>query len=564
MGLRSRFAAAARSVAARPSVARAAALAALAAPVLASCVTEAVARPISLRDPLGLIDDSEELRLYLMPAETHVCDPSTGAVLPMVEDAPVGMTDGAVVDLLLTGTGAIMQEVSVPPGSYVALVRGKGRDPFSGVPNTFIATGCADVLEVRGNESRGVAITLNPIVSMGVCSDTILSPDEQCTTPGVGDCSADCQTVPFPLNTTLSAGAQELPRVAGRGAQRALTTFISERTEIGLRVLGADGRPLTMPALLVQDAEVNEILRDNTLPTLAGSPVSAWPAVARDGRMAIATTVVRGSEFDVRVGFFSSGRAPEGEFVSARADDTGRQSDAVGAFADDGTYLVAFADAGLGGVAVRAFAPGARTPSGAEAVLVGMNGVTPAVAGLPTGFVVAYERSGDVLVQRIDGAGAPIGAAVPAFDGAAPQTQPAVAALPGGRFVVVFQDGDVDANGSGIRGVIFGADGMPQDDFQVNSSVEGDQTRPAVAAHADRFAVAFETGGGVQARFFTLTGEPALNRERMPSVAQFPIATAATQPSVAALGEGTTASWLFVFRTQADGLGDVSARRIPR
>jgi hypothetical protein len=122
----------------------------------------------------------------------------------------------------------------------------------------------------------------------------------------------------------------------------------------------------------------------------------------------------------------------------------------------------------------------------------------------------------------------------------------------------------VDANGSGIRGVIFGADGMPGDDFQVNSTVEGDQGAPSVAAHADRIAVAFESGGGVQARFLTLSGEPALNRERMPTVAQFPIAASATQPSVAALGEGTTATWLFVFRTQADGLGDVAARRIPR
>jgi hypothetical protein len=540
-------------------------LAALAAPTLASCVGEAVARPISLRDPLGLIEDSQELRLLLMPAETHVCDSATGAVLPMVPEAGVGMTEGAVVDLLLTSAGgAIMREVSVPPGSYVALVRGKGRDPVSGVPNTIIATGCAEVLEVRGNESRSVVITLNPVVTMGICSDTILSPDEQCTTPGVGDCSADCQTTPFPINTMLAAGAQEMPRVAGRGNQRALATFVSERIQIGARVLGADGRPLTMPALLVQDADVSEVLRDNGLPTLAGSPIAAWPAVARDGRMAIAATLVpRSGEFDVQVGFFTSGRVPEGAFVSARANDANSQTSPVGAFADDGSYLVAFVDAALGGVSARAFAAGARTPSGGDAVLVGM-GARPAVAGLSSGFVVAFERGEDVLVQRLDSTGALMGAAVPAFEGAGVRSQPAVAALSGGGFVVVFRDTDVDANGSGIRGVIFGADGARVRSFQVNSVVEGDQGAPSVAAHADRIAVAFESGGGVQARFFTVAGEPALNRERTPTVAQFPVAAGATDPSVSALGEGSTASWLFVFRTQADGLGDIAARRIPR
>lgn len=542
------------------------ALGVLAAPALSSCVSSAEARPISLRDPLGLIEDSTELRLYLMPAETHVCNTGNGAVLPMVPDAPVGMTEGAVVDIRLTASGgAIMQEVSVPPGNYVALVRGKGTDPTSGVRDTIIATGCADVLEVRSNESRGIAITLNPVVSMGVCSDTILSPDEQCTTPGVGDCSADCQTTPYAINTTIAMGAQEQPRIAGRGAQRVLTTFISERSEIGARVLGADGKPLSMPALLVEDASINEVLADNMRGRLSGVAVTSSPAVAPDGRMAIATTVVpRTGEFDVRVGFFSSGRVPEGDFVGVTAADTNRQEAAVGAFANDGSYLVAFVDSGAGGVSARAFAPGSRTPAGADAALVGMGGTAPAVAGLASGFVLAYERSGDVFVQRIDASGAPVGAAVAAFDGAGAQTEPSVAALPGGAFVVVFRDADVDGNGSGIRGVLFDAAGAAGADFQVNSVPDGDQGAPSVAAHADRIAVAFESGGGVQARFFTLSGEPALNRERMPSTAQFPIAGGATAPSVTAVGEGASALWVFAFRTLGDGLGDVFARRIPR
>jgi len=540
------------------------ALSALLVPVLASCAGEVTSRPISLSDPLGLIDDSDELRLYLMPAETHVCMAATGAVAPMVPDAPVGMTEGAVVDILLTASGGrAMQEVSIPPGSYVALVRGKGTDPTSGVRNTIIATGCAEVIEVAASESRGVAITLNPVISMGVCSDTVLSPDEQCTTPGVGDCSATCQTTPYQLNTTIAMGAQETPRVSGSGSQRALTTFVSERLEVGARVLGPDGRILAMPALLAEDRNVNEVLNDTGFMTLPGVIASASSAVASTGRMAIVTTLVpRAMEFDVRVGFFDTGLAPEGDFIGVTVD-AGRQDQIVGAFAGSGAFAAAWHD-DAAGIAVRTFASGSRTPSGSASTALDAMGGAPASAGLASGFVVAYEVSGDVMVQRVDAAGAAMGTAVAAFDGAGSQTQPAVAGLSSGGFVVVFTDADVDADGTGIRGVIFDAGGVATADFQVNSTTGGPQSAPSVAAHEDRIAVAWESGGAVRARFLTLAGEGALNRERMPSTSDFELAGGATQPSVAALGAGSTALWLFTYRSMADGLGDIFARRIPR
>ena len=154
--------------------------------VLSGCVTEASGTPIHLEDPLGLIEDStDELRLLIFSAETHVClDPTMGLIAPSLpRDAPFGMADDAVADFLLTpGSGAIMQDVSLPPGDYVAYVRGKGTDPVSGVRNTVIAQGCVAIDALASNESRGVALTLRPVVSEGDCSDAILSPDEQCTT----------------------------------------------------------------------------------------------------------------------------------------------------------------------------------------------------------------------------------------------------------------------------------------------------------------------------------------------------------------------------------------------
>lgn len=523
------------------------------------CVTQAVGTPIHLDDPLGLIEDSEELRLFVLPAETYVCvDTATGVLAPVLPDAPVG----AIVDLPLSGGGgAIVQEVSVPPGDYVAYVRGKGTDPVSGVRDTVIAQGCVAIDRLASNESRGVALTLRPVTSEGNCSDTILSPDEQCTTPGVGDCDASCRTTAFQLNTTAE-GAQEAPRVAGRGGSRLLTTFGSERIAVLARVLGPDARPLASPEILTRDRDVNEALGDSGFGGLPGVPVAAAPAVASSGRFAIAVTgVPRTGEFNTRIAFFDMGMVAEGEAV-APTTDTGRQQQASGAFASDGSYLAAWVDADA--IAARAFAPNSRTPLGSAAATFGAGGNAPAVAGLATGFAVAYVRAGRVRIQRLDGSGAPMGAELPAAEGAGEQSQPSLAPLASGGFVVVFRDTDVDGSGSGIRGRVFDAGGTGGAAFQVNSTAAGDQSAPSVAAHEDRIAVVFETGGAVHARFFTAGGEPALNREPTPSFDEFEISASGSEPGVAAAGAGTSALWFFTYRALSDGLGDIFGRRIPR
>ena len=533
---------------------------AMTTPLLASCAGGG-GTPIVMHDPLGLIEESDEVRLILMSGSTHACLPG-GIIAPDVPDAPLGTIPEAIADFSISRTDP-RQEVSVPQGDYIAYVRVKGADPVSGVRNTVIGRACTEVLGVASNETRSVAMTVVPVTVEGVCSDTVLSPDEQCATPGVGDCSATCQTTPSQLNSTV-AGAQEQPRTAGRGANRILTTFISERIDLLARVLGPDGQPLSSPALLTADRDVNDALIETGFSGISGTIVTSHPAVASNGRLAIATTIVpRASEFDVRVGFFDSGLAPEGDFV-AITSDTGRQDALVGAFAADGSYLAAFVDGASGGIGVRTFAAGSRTPSGSASTTIGTGGITPAVAGLATGFAVAYEVSGAVMVQRVDATGAAMGAAIAAFDGGGAQSQPSIAPLSSGGFVVVCRDASVDGNGTGIRGRVFDASGTGGTAFQVNSSAAGDQSFPSVAAHEDRIAVAFETGGAIHARFFTTTGGEALNREPTQSFDEFEIAPAGSEPGLAAVGAGTTATWFFSYRTLSDGLGDVFGRRIPR
>ena len=523
------------------------------------------AMPVSLRDPLGLLDDADEVRLYLMPGETHVCDGTRGVIAPEVPDVPVGSTPGAVADLILTPSGGrAMQELSVPPGTYVALVRAKGTDPVSGVRNTFTATGCAEVIDLESNDTRSVAITLNPIVTPGVCSDGRLSPDEQCTTPGVGDCSATCQTTPYRLNTTLSEDAQALPRIAGRGTNQPLLSFTTNPLEAGVRLLQPSGLPITMSAILAEDATLTTVLERNSV-TRLDATTDAVSAIAPNGRIGfVATTVMRSPNLDLRVGFFSDRLVPEQAFVSPRASDENAQQYPSAAFNNAGVFLVAFVDAGApSGIYTRAFAAASATPLGTDATIAAEGSDKPALAGRADDFVLAYQRGGLVYYRLVSASGV-AGEEVAVADMLGAQSAPSVAALSDGGFVIAWAEANADDSGSAVRARVFAADGTPRDAFLVNSTEAGSQAAPIVAAHADRIAITFTSDASIRARFFTIAGEPALNREPLPSTTDFVVAAAGDSPSVAAIGASETAMWLFVYRTLGDGMGDITARRLPR
>lgn len=541
----------------------------LATAALSSCMGSVEAMPVSLRDPLGLLDDADEVRLYLMPGETHVCDGTRGVVAPMVPDVPVGTTPGAVADLILTPSGGrAMQELSVPPGTYVALVRAKGTDPVSGVRNTFTATGCAEVIDLESNDTRSVAITLNPIVTPGVCSDGRLSPDEQCTTPGVGDCNASCQTTPYRLNTTLTDDAQALPRIAARGTNHPILSFTTDPLEAGVRLLEPTGLPISMStsAILAEDATLTTILQrpEPPFPRLDSTTDTAT-AIAANGRIGfVATTVMRSPNLDLRVGFFSDRLVPEQAFVSPRASDDNAQQSPSAAFNAAGAFLVAFVDAGTpSGIYTRAFAAASAMPLGADATIAAEGGDKPALVGRADDFVLAYQRGGLVYYRLVSATGV-AGEEVAVADMLGAQSAPSVAALSDGGFVIAWAEANGDESGSAVRGRVFAADGTPRDAFLANSTEAGSQSAPIVAAHADRIAITFTSDASIRARFFTITGEPALNRESLPSTTDFVVAVAGDSPTVAATGAGETAMWLFVYRTLGDGAGDITARRLPR
>jgi len=174
----------------------------------------------------------------------------------------------------------------------------------------------------------------------------------------------------------------------------------------------------------------------------------------------------------------------------------------------------------------------------------------PSIAPLTDGgyFVAWTDRqnliagSVGVVGQRFGAAGQPIGEefSVNAYT-EGPQDQPAVAALPEGGFVIVWQDGYRDGFSGGIFGQRF--DGSSQrvgGEFLVNTYTFSQQRFPAVAAAVDgSFLVAWASilvnDEQVVARHFDRNGAPTGDEFQVNAVAEL---GQQSYPSVAAAPDG--------------------------
>ncbi len=101
-------------------------------------------------------------------------------------------------------------------------------------------------------------------------------------------------------------------------------------------------------------------------------------------------------------------------------------------------------------------------------------------------FVVVWGSQGQdgsdwgVFLRRVDSSGAPVGSEFQVntytTDG---QNNPAILALPGGEFVVLWEGNSQDGDGYGIFGRSLDSSGLPTGpEFQVNAHTTGDQSNP--------------------------------------------------------------------------------------
>ena len=202
------------------------------------------------------------------------------------------------------------------------------------------------------------------------------------------------------------------------------------------------------------------------------------------------------------------------------------------------------------------------------------------------GFVIAWDdwqgtgstdRFGVVRGQAFDADGTPRGAEflIDTLEGRAPtypfsgsptpHTNPAIAGLADGRFVLVWEhrvenDGESDTSGSSIQGQIFNADGTARgDDFQINTTAQFTQVDPSVSELSDGgFVVTWEDHSttGADESSYAVRGQ-AFNADGTARGGEFLVNTTTesrqADPSVAALPDGQfVTAWEDYSRTGDD------------
>jgi hypothetical protein len=190
------------------------------------------------------------------------------------------------------------------------------------------------------------------------------------------------------------------------------------------------------------------------------------------------------------------------------------------------------------------------------------NQAEPSVAALPGGgFVVTWETSdstqdGSSLAtkgQVFDASGVKQGAEfLVNTEALSNQSDPSVAALPGGGFVVIWTTGDAsqDGSSSAIKGQVFDASGVKQGaEFLVNTEAANNQVEPSVAGLPEGgFVVTWATGDSTQdGSGFAIKGQ-VFDASGVKQGAEFLVNTEALgsqgDPSVAALpGGGFVVTW---------------------
>lgn len=529
-----------------------------------SCGGDVAGTGLAINDPLDLIDDVDDgtLRLFVLPAESYACEATTGLIDPWPDDFEQGAFEEAVADVVLdVASSAARAEVQVPGGEYTVLVRGKGTDPVTMIPDTFIATGCARVA-IGAGETQEIRVTLIPIVGEGNCGDGTFSPDEQCedgnTTDGDG-CSATCRTEPFVVSTT--AMGQDSPSVAGASARRWALTYTNTTDRMTLiRLLEANGGAVTTPSALMNDVVLGGVF---TTP-VSQQHIFSDVAVSSTGRVGVSFTHFGSGGSRVRVGFLNENRTPDADSVVIREwiAPTPPQFHSSAAFAGNGAFMVVLEDStSPSGLSGQIFASGSTTPIATDPFVVG-EGATlasdPVVSGASDHFVVAFTAGGDVFVQRFgtDGSARDAAGVAVLEDAAGMQNEPEVAALSDGRALVAWRDTEGDGAGSAIRARAFDAAGAAAGDaFVLNTTTAGDQSAPSITSAGDVFLVGFQSGASVRARVIAANGTPLPNRDRPPTTADFEVAASGAQPALAAGGPGGDT----FMATWAEG-GDIRAR----
>jgi hypothetical protein len=304
------------------------------------------------------------------------------------------------------------------------------------------------------------------------------------------------------LMNDYTTGDQLSPAVTSDGTGDFVAVWYDERNEgdiVGRR-FDIGGAPLG------PEFRINTTAGEQTEPAIAatapGSFVVVWTTFMPGG----------GAYHDVVGRLFGPGGAFGSEFA-VNTYTHGDQRNPEVSVAADGSFVVVWAsqfqDGGHYGIFAQRF-DATGMPRGGEFQVntyTTFNQVSPAVASRADGgFVVVWQGPDNdiwgIFGQLFDAGGMPQGPEFPINTYQAGfQRFPAVAADPGGNFVVVWESINQDGSGAGVFGRRFDAGSLPLGtEFQVNTFTTNTQTFPAVAMDRDgSFLVSwagYAPGGG--------------------------------------------------------------------
>jgi len=251
------------------------------------------------------------------------------------------------------------------------------------------------------------------------------------------------------------------------------------------------------------------------------------------------TGAAAGSE--TRINTFTSG---EQDRPAAAMDD---QGNFVVAWQDDDLEYQTIGYPGSSGIGAQRF-DGSGAAQGGNFLVnttVDYGQIAPALASSPAGdFVVVWRdtsREG-LFGQLFDGSGATLGSEFQVTSYIQQGTDPAAVAMDSqGNFLVAWSSDGYDSQGPGIFARRFGSAGSPLgSEFQVNTTADGSQVHPSVAADSSgEFVVVWESYGA--------TGRGEIFGQRLdgagaPSGSEFAVSTYAAddlaEPSVATDASG--------------------------
>ncbi len=321
----------------------------------------------------------------------------------------------------------------------------------------------------------------------------------------------------FLVNTT-TAGGQYHPTVAALPDGR----FVAVWTDWSMSGGDTSGSAIRVQLFNADGSKAGSEFRANS--TVAGNQEKPAIAVLADGRFVVSWDDYSSTGGDtsgtaIRAQLFNADGSLSGsEFLVNTSTANSQYRSAITALAD-GRFVVAWTDWSMSGGDTSSAAVRAQLFNADGSKAGGEFLVNTTTASSQSDPKIAALADGRFVVVWADGSGTGDDTSPPAVRGqvfnadgskagaeflvntttTSYQYDPWVTALPDGRFVVVWKDNSAtggDASNSAVRGQVFNIDGSKAgSEFLVNTTTNGYQDYPTVTALADgRFVVAWRDG----------------------------------------------------------------------